>query len=351
MIWIGGWGKRAPIGAGDKIMTILVTGAAGFIGFHLSKRLLERGTPVIGIDSLSDYYSVKLKRDRLALLQSDYGDAFRFIQVDFADQPALSQALSGLDFDKIAHLGAQAGVRYSLDHPLVYAHANLLGHLNLLEVARRRRMAHLVYASSSSVYGGNTTLPFRVEDRVDHPLSLYAATKKADELMSETYAHLYRLPQTGLRFFTVYGPWGRPDMAMWLFVKAIFAGEPIQVFGEGNMRRDFTYIDDIVTGVVAALDNPPPDDGQEKAGGSLAPHRLYNIGNSRSEELSRMIGLLEEACGRKAEKILLPMQPGDVRDTFADISAIQRDLGFAPTTVIDEGVPRFVDWYRAYHGV
>ena len=209
----------------------------------------------------------------------------------------------------------------------------------------------MVYASSSSVYGGNDTLPFRVEDRVDHPLSLYAATKKSDELMSETYAHLYRLPQTGLRFFTVYGPWGRPDMAMWLFTQAIFAGKPIDVFGEGNMRRDFTYIDDIVTGVVAALDNPPPDDGVEKAGGSRSPHRLYNIGNNSSEELMRMIGLIEQACGRTAEKRLLEMQPGDVRDTYADISAIQRDLGFSPTTAIDEGVPRFVAWYRDYHGL
>jgi UDP-glucuronate 4-epimerase len=313
--------------------------------------LLERGTAVVGIDNLNDYYSVQLKRDRLALLASEHGSNFRFVEADFADEEALTEALAGIDFEAIAHLGAQAGVRYSLDHPLVYARSNLVGHLNLLELARHRRLAHLVYASSSSVYGGNKTLPFRVEDRVDHPLSLYAATKKADELMSETYAHLYRLPQTGLRFFTVYGPWGRPDMAMWLFVKAIFAGEPIQVFGEGNMRRDFTYIDDIVTGVVAALDNPPADDGQEKAGGSLAPHRLYNIGNSCSEELSRMIDLIEQACGRTTEKILCPMQPGDVRDTFADISAIQRDLGFAPTTRIDEGVPRFVEWYRAYHGV
>src|SRR5690606_12922843 len=223
--------------------------------------------------------------------------------------------------------------------------------LNLIELARHRKSSHLVYASSSSVYGGNDTLPFRVEDRVDHPLSLYAATKKADELMSETYAHLYRLPQTGLRFFTVYGPWGRPDMAMWLFTKAILEGRPIQVFGEGNMRRDFTYIDDIVTGVVAALDHPPADDGAEKAGGSLAPHRLYNIGNHRSEELTRMIGLIEQTCGAEAVRELLPMRPGDVRDTFGDISATQRDLGFAPTTPIDVGVPKFVDWYREYHGV
>jgi UDP-glucuronate 4-epimerase len=248
-------------------------------------------------------------------------------------------------------LGAQAGVRYSIENPRAYLTANLAGHLNMLEIARHRGSEHMVYASSSSVYGGNGTLPFRVEDRVDQPLSLYAATKKADELMSETYAHLYRLPQTGLRFFTVYGPWGRPDMAMWLFTKAIFEGRPINVFGEGNMRRDFTYIDDIVAGVVACLDNPPADDRSVKAGGSVSPHRLYNIGNSQSEDLGEMISLIEQACGRKAERNLLPMQPGDVRDTFADISAIQRDLGFAPRTRISEGVPRFVAWYREYHGI
>ena len=332
-------------------MTTLITGAAGFIGFHTAARLLARGERVLGVDNVNDYYSVQLKRDRLSELRRRYGDAFRFIEVDFADQRALLEALGDAEFDRIVHLGAQAGVRYSIENPHAYVQSNLVGHVNLLELARRRRSAHLVYASSSSVYGGNETLPFRVEDRVDHPLSLYAATKKADELMSETYAHLYRLPQTGLRFFTVYGPWGRPDMAMWLFTRAIFAGEPIQVFGEGDMRRDFTYIDDIVTGVVAALDNPPPDDGAEKAGGSRGPHRLYNIGNNRSEELTRMISLIERACGREANRRLLPMQPGDVRDTYADISAIQRDLGFEPRTRIDEGIPRFVDWYRSYHGV
>jgi UDP-glucuronate 4-epimerase len=325
----------------------LVTGAAGFIGFHVSRRLLARGGTVIGLDNVNDYYSTKLKRDRLSVLGKEAD--FSFIEVDFADQAALATALEGRDFDRIVHLGAQAGVRYSIENPHAYVRSNLVGHVNMLEVARHRQASNFVYASSSSVYGGNDTLPFRVEDRVDHPLSLYAATKKADELISETYAHLYRLPQTGLRFFTVYGPWGRPDMAMWLFAKAIFAGEPINVFGEGNMRRDFTYIDDIVTGIVACLDNPAPDDGAEKAGGSRAPHRLYNIGNHRSEELTHMIGLLEEACGRKAERRLLPMQPGDVRDTYADISAIQGDLGFHPTTTIDEGIPRFVQWYREYH--
>ena len=330
-------------------MPTLVTGAAGFIGFHVADRLMARGETVIGIDNLNDYYSVQLKEDRVAELRRRHGDAFTFIKVDFADEAALESAVGALDYDRIVHLGAQAGVRYSLENPRAYLRANLAGHLNLLELARHRGSRHLVYASSSSVYGGNETLPFRVEDRVDHPLSLYAATKKADELMSETYAHLYRIPQTGLRFFTVYGPWGRPDMAMWLFTRAIYAGDPIQVFGEGNMRRDFTYIDDIVTGIVAALDNPPPDDGAEKAGGSRGPHRLYNIGNCRSEELTRMIDLIEAACGRPANRQLVGMQPGDVRDTFADISAIQRDLGFAPTTSIDEGVPRFVAWYRDYH--
>ena len=332
-------------------MKILVTGAAGFIGHHVADRLLRRGDEVVGIDNFNDYYSVPLKRDRAARLSRDHGEAFTAIETDFADNEALERALEGTGFDRIVHLGAQAGVRYSIENPRAYVQSNLVGHVNMLEIARGRGLSHLVYASSSSVYGGNETLPFRVEDRVDHPLSLYAATKKADELISETYAHLYRLPQTGLRFFTVYGPWGRPDMAMWLFTKAIFEGEPIHVFGEGNMRRDFTFVDDIVTGVVASLDNPPPDDGEEKAGGSRSPHRLYNIGNNRSEELGRMIALIEQACGRKAERRLMQMQPGDVRDTYADISAIQRDLGFEPTTTIDEGIPRFVEWYRGYHGV
>jgi UDP-glucuronate 4-epimerase len=331
-------------------MATLVTGAAGFIGYHVSEALLARGDEVIGLDNLNPYYSVELKRARLAGLQRRH-NGFAFLEVDFADNEALRRAADGRDFDRIVHLGAQAGVRYSIENPHAYVQSNLVGHLNIAELARRRRSSHLVYASSSSVYGGNESIPFRVEDRVDQPLSLYAATKKADELISETYAHLYRLPQTGLRFFTVYGPWGRPDMAMWLFTRAILAGEPILVFGEGNMRRDFTYVDDIVAGVLACHDHPPPDDGAEKPGGSKGPHRLYNIGNNRSEELTRMIALIEQACGRKAERRLMPMQPGDVRDTYADISAIQRDLGFAPRTAIDEGVPRFVEWYRGYHGI
>lgn len=329
-------------------MTILVTGAAGFIGSHVSKRLLERGETIIGLDNLNDYYSVQLKRDRIAQLEHHHNN-FKFICADFSDFAGLTEALAPYRIDKIVHLGAQAGVRYSIENPHAYVQSNLVGHLNLMEYARHNNCKHLVYASSSSVYGSNEKLPFAVEDRVDHPISLYAATKKADELMSETYSHLYRLPQTGLRFFTVYGPWGRPDMAMWLFTDAILKGKPIKVFNNGDMRRDFTYIDDIVSGIVACLDNPPADDGQVKAGGSVAPHRVYNIGNHRSEELMRMIGLLEDALGRKAIKDFQPMQAGDVKDTYADISAIQRDLGFAPTTSIDEGIPRFVDWFRQYH--
>lgn len=325
-------------------MKILVTGVAGFIGMHVAQALLARGDQVVGIDNLNDYYAVELKRARLTQLGGD----FAFHQVDFSDHAALDAAIGSEEFDRIVHLGAQAGVRYSIDNPRAYVQSNLVGHVNILELARTRRIAHLVYASSSSVYGGNESLPFRVEDRTDHPVSLYAATKKADELMSETYAHLYRIPQTGLRFFTVYGPWGRPDMALWLFTQAILEGRPIKVFNHGRMQRDFTYIDDIVTGVIAALDHPPADDGLGKPGGSLAPHRIYNIGNHRSEELGRMIDVLEAACGRAAIRDYQPMQDGDVPATYADISAIQRDLGFAPTTTIDAGIPKFVDWYRDY---
>lgn len=332
-------------------MRILVTGVAGFIGYHVSQRLIAGGDTVIGIDNLNDYYSVALKEARLASLVEHGGDRFQFLRIDFADHGSLEGALAGIMFDRIIHLGAQAGVRYSIDNPRAYATSNVVGHLNILELARQRSIDHLVYASSSSVYGGNTSLPFRVEDRVDQPLSLYAATKKADELMSETYAHLYRLPQTGLRFFTVYGPWGRPDMAMWLFTKAILAGDPIRIFNGGDMRRDFTFIDDVVAGIVACLLKPPQDDSARKAGGSLAPHAIYNIGNHRAEELGHMISLIEAACGRKAIRILEPMQPGDVHATYADISAIQRDIGFEPSTALDVGVPRFVNWYRDYHGI
>ena len=332
-------------------MRVLITGAAGFIGYSLAKALLARGDVVIGLDNLNDYYQVSLKRERLASLSASGGNRFTFHALDFADMAALNAALEGQQIDRIAHLGAQAGVRYSIENPQAYVQSNLAGHVNLLELARHRAVQHMVYASSSSVYGGNTKLPFAVEDRTDHPVSLYAATKRADELMSETYAHLFRLPLTGLRFFTVYGPWGRPDMMMWNFTRRILAGEPIPVFNHGDMYRDFTYIDDIVAGVVVCLDSPPADDDAKKAGGSVKPHTLYNIGNSQCEPLMKVIGLLEEACGKKAEMEMLPMQPGDVYKTYADISAIQRDLGYSPTTSIDVGVPAFVDWYRAYHEV
>ena len=332
-------------------MSVLVTGAAGFIGAATARALLERGEEVVGIDSLNDYYDPALKQARLDRLAEHFGERFRFEQVDFADADALKRLADANGFDRIVHLGAQAGVRYSIENPAAYVRSNLVGHCNMLELARQRRPRHFVYASSSSVYGGNKNLPFRVEDRVDHPLSLYASTKKSDELLSESYASLYRVPMTGLRFFTVYGPWGRPDMAMWIFTKALFAGEPLPLYNRGEMRRDFTYIDDIVRGVIACLDGPPADDGSAKAGGSIAPHALYNIGNHRSEDLMRVVELLEEATGKKALLDPQPMQPGDVQETFADISAIERDHGFHPGTTIDEGVPRFVDWYREYHKV
>ena len=333
----------------DSRNAILVTGAAGFIGAALSRTLLERGDRVIGIDNFNDYYDPALKRARADTL-AGFGDRFEMLELDFGNTAALNAALEARSFDRIAHLGAQAGVRYSLINPHAYAHSNLTGHLNLLEIARHRRVDHMVYASSSSVYGGNDSFPFRVEDRVDHPVSLYAATKKSNELMSEAYANLYRIPLTGLRFFTVYGPWGRPDMAPWLFTSRILAGEPITVFNHGQMRRDFTYIDDIIAGVVASLDHPPSDDGLAKAGGSIQPHAIYNIGNNRSEELGHFIDVVEKACGRPAVRDYQPMQAGDVVATAADISAIERDLGYQPTTSIDIGIPRFVEWYRGYNG-
>lgn len=331
-------------------MTTLVTGMAGFIGFHVAAALAARGERVIGVDDLNDYYAPALKRDRLTALMAAAGDRVGFVQADLADHDALRRAING-DVDRIVHLGAQAGVRHSITDPHAYARANLVGHLNVLELGRAWGAEHLVYASSSSVYGGNDRLPFRVEDRVDRPVSLYAATKKADELMSESYAHLYGLPQTGLRFFTVYGPWGRPDMALWLFTAAILERRPITVFNGGDMRRDFTYIDDVVAGVLAALDRPPAADGAVKPGGSVSPHAIYNIGNSRPEVLGDLIDLIEAACGRAAVRDLQPMQPGDVPATYADISAAERDLGFSPGTPLAVGVPRFVDWYRSYKGV
>jgi UDP-glucuronate 4-epimerase len=332
-------------------MVIVVTGAAGFIGYHVSRTLLARGEQILGIDNLNSYYDPKLKQARIDALAQEFGKAFAFHRADFAEADELSAVVEGVEFEKIVHLGAQVGVRYGLKNPLSYARSNIVGHLNMLELARERELKHLVYASSSSVYGANTSLPFRVEDRTDRPISLYAATKKADELISESYSSLFRLPMTGLRFFTVYGPWGRPDMAMWLFTKAILAGEPLDLFNGGAMRRDFTYIDDVVAGTVACLDSPPVDDGQEKPGGSVSPHAVYNIGNNRSEDLMELIAILEQNLRRTAATNKLPMQPGDVVDTFADISAIQKDHGFEPKISIREGVPRFIEWYKSYHGI
>ncbi len=333
-------------------MTNLLTGAAGFIGFHVARRLLDQGERVVGVDNLSPYYSVSLKEDRLRQLLQHPN--FTFHQVNIADRGAMQEAVGGLKISSIIHLAAQAGVRYSLENPFAYIEANVVGHMVVLELARQQAaLEHLVYASSSSVYGGNTKFPFSEDDRVDQPVSLYAATKKADELLSQSYAHLYGIPQTGLRFFTVYGPWGRPDMALWLFTEAILTGRAIKVFNNGDMRRDFTYVDDIVTGILAARDNPPArkDSGQGGEAGGGAPHRVYNIGNNHPEQLLRLIEVLEDALGCKAERILLPMQPGDVKQTYADLTAIERDLGFKPTTVIEQGVPQFTAWYRDYHNL
>ena len=330
-------------------MTVLVTGAAGFIGAATARALLARGERVIGIDSLNDYYDPALKQARVTRLSQAFGDSFDLRVVDFTDGAALASSLADAEFDRIVHLGAQAGVRYSVINPAAYVAANLAGHSNLLEVARERQVGHLVYASSSAVYGSNRSLPFREEDRVDHPLSFYGATKRANELLSESYASLYRLPATGLRFFTAYGPWDRPDHALWIFTKALFEGTPLPVFNGGKMRRDFTYVDDAVEGVLACLDRPPPDDRITKAGGSSAPHAIYNVANGRSEDLMRVVEILEQATGRKALLSPEPMQPGDVPDTFADITAIERDHGFRPVTTIEQGIPRFVEWYRDYH--
>ena len=326
-------------------MTIFVTGAAGFIGYHMCEALLARGDSVFGIDNLNDYYDVALKKARLARLQQHGG--FKFAVADICDVGVLNHAVADAgEVRAVLHLAAQAGVRYSLIIPSAYVNTNIVGQLNILEVCRQLPdLEHMVYASSSSVYGGSSALPFSESDPVNVPVSLYAASKKADELMGNVYAHLYRIPMTGLRFFTVYGPWGRPDMAAFIFTRAIFLGEPIKIFNNGDMRRDFTYVDDVVEGVLAVLDAPP------SGAGEAAPHRIYNIGNNRSEPLLRYVELLEKAIGRPAEKELAPMQPGDVKETYADIEAIRRDHGFEPKTSIDEGIPRFVAWYRDYHGV
>jgi len=332
-------------------MVVLVTGAAGFIGSETCRALLARGDEVVGIDNLNDYYDPALKQARIDRLNAEFHNGFTFEKVDFSDADALRDLSARYPIGAIVHFGAQAGVRYSIDHPAAYVRSNLVGHSNMLEFARQIETPHFVYASSSSVYGGNQTLPFTVGDRVDQPLNLYAATKRSNELLSESYANLFRIPSTGLRFFTVYGPWGRPDMAMSIFTKALFEGKSIKLFNNGEMKRDFTYIDDIIAGVVAALDKPPADDGSEKPGGSVAPHVIYNIGNKRSEVLGRVVELLEHATGRTAIIERLPIQPGDAPETFADTRFIERDLGFKSTTTIEEGIPLFVDWYRSYHKV
>lgn len=333
---------------------ILVTGAAGFIGYHVARRLLERGDQVLGVDNLSDYYDVRLKEARLAQLEPF--PRFSFLKLDVADRPTVRNLFNAHSVRAIVHLAAQAGVRYSLVNPHAYADSNLVGFLNILEGCRQSQAAHLVFASSSSVYGGNTKMPFSEHDNVDHPLSLYGASKKANELMAHAYAHLYGIPCTGLRFFTVYGPWGRPDMALFLFTKAILEGKPIDVFNYGKMQRDFTYVDDIVEGVVRVLDRPPAPDphwsGQAPdPATSSAPYRLYNIGNHKPVALLRVIELLEEALGKKAEKHLQPLQPGDVPATYADVDDLGKHAAFKPDTPIEVGIRRFVDWYRGYYRV
>ncbi|MDQ5926660.1 MAG: UDP-glucuronate 4-epimerase [Pseudomonadota bacterium] len=333
----------------------LVTGAAGFIGMHVAQALLARGDEVVGIDNLNDYYSPQLKQDRLTHLQQQAGaEHWRFEQMDVADNAALQALFARERFDGVVHLAAQAGVRYSLTNPHAYAQSNLVGFVNILEACRHHATAHLVYASSSSVYGGNVKMPFAETDPVDHPVSLYAATKKANELMAHTYSHLYGLPTTGLRFFTVYGPWGRPDMAPMLFTRAILAGDPIKVFNHGQMKRDFTYIDDIVRGVVATLDRPPVADpgfnrAEPSAAGSWAPYKVFNIGRSEPVPLLDFIGTLEDALGVQAQKDLQPMAPGDVAATYADVSALTAWTGQQPQVDLGEGVRRFVAWYRNYH--
>jgi UDP-glucuronate 4-epimerase len=335
-------------------LPVLVTGAAGFIGFHLCHRLLTDGVKVYGIDNLNDYYDVSLKEARLDRLRGRPG--FEFIKLDLANRVAIQKLFEINQFGCVVHLAAQAGVRASIENPHSYIDSNLVGFLNILEGCRHRKVGHLVYASSSSVYGANTTMPFSVHHNVDHPVSLYAATKKANELMAHTYAHLYRLPCTGLRFFTVYGPWGRPDMALFKFTRKILAGEPIDVFNYGNHRRDFTYIDDVVEGIVRVMHNDPQpneswsSDDPDPAT-STAPYRLYNIGNNQPIELTRYIEVIEECLGNTAEKNLLPIQPGDVPDTYADVTALVKDIDYHPNTPIEVGIKNFIDWYRDFYGV
>ena len=333
-------------------MKVLVTGAAGFIGFHTARRLLDRGDEVVGLDNLNDYYDPTLKEARLAILRGY--PRFSFVKLDLVDRGGMDALFAKEKFQHVVHLAAQAGVRYSLVNPHAYVNSNVTGTLHVLEGCRHHKVAHLVFASTSSVYGANTNMPFSVHDPADHPLSFYAATKKANEMMAHTYAHLYDLPVTGLRFFTVYGPWGRPDMALFQFTRNILAGKPIDVFNYGNHKRDFTYVDDIAGGVVAALDrpakpNPEWDSNAPDPATSLAPYRLYNIGNNRAVELRRYISVLEDCLGRKAEMNLLPLQTGDVPDTWADAEDLVRDVGYRPDTPVEVGVKRFVEWYLEYY--
>jgi len=337
----------------------LVTGSAGFIGFHLVRKLLGLGIDVVGFDVVNDYYSVSLKRDRLQQLRQVANEStsakFEFIEADIVDQAAVDSTFAAHEFDRVVHLAAQAGVRYSLTHPRTYIQSNIVGFINILEACRHAKTPHLTYASSSSVYGANTSTPFSVHDNVDHPLSLYAASKKSNELMAHTYSHLYRLPTTGLRFFTVYGPWGRPDMALFLFTRAILRGEPISVFNHGKMLRDFTYVDDIVEGIYRTSEQPAEPSPQWSGdcpdpATSTAPYRIYNIGNNQPIELSRFIDVIELSVGKKAVRNLLPIQPGDVPATFADIDALESAVGFRPETTIETGISRFIDWYRQYYG-
>ncbi|MGB9115061.1 NAD-dependent epimerase [Bradyrhizobium sp.] len=333
---------------------VLVTGAAGFIGFHVAQRLLSAGREVVGLDIVNDYYDPKLKEARLDILKCQSN--FTFVKLDLANRTATRSLFAQRRFPVVIHLAAQAGVRFSLQHPHAYVDANIEGFINVLEGCRHNDCRHLLFASSSSVYGANTKLPFSVQDNVDHPISLYAASKKANELMAHVYSHLYRIPSTGLRFFTVYGPWGRPDMAMFIFAKAILGGTPIKLFNHGNMRRDFTYVDDVVQAIVRLMDHPPlgnPEWSGDKPdpATSAAPWKIYNIGNNRPEELMHVVSLLEKEFGRTAIKETLPMQPGDVPATYADIEDLARDVGFRPATTIEEGIARFAKWYREYHKV
>jgi len=335
-------------------MKVLVTGSAGFIGSALSLRLLDRGDEVIGLDNLNDYYDVNLKKARLAHIENH--NSFTDIRLSLEDREGIAELFKRHKPDRVVNLAAQAGVRYSLENPLAYIDSNVLGFANILEGCRHNGIEHLVYASSSSVYGANTNMPFSVHHNVDHPLSFYAASKKANELMAHTYSHLYDLPTTGLRFFTVYGPWGRPDMALFMFTKSILAGKPIDVFNYGNHRRDFTYVDDIVEGVIRVLDQPATPNPEWSGDASdpatsLAPYRIYNIGNNSPVELMRYIEVLEECLGKKAEKNLLPLQPGDVPDTYADVTDLINDTGYRPSTSVEEGIARFVAWYRDYYKV